>query len=55
MLIVLKIFAVSENRKGSDNKPISNEVWKELLETITEPNSTPKLYVMDAYLGANEK
>ncbi|NLL27582.1 MAG: phosphoenolpyruvate carboxykinase (ATP) [Bacteroidales bacterium] len=44
-----------ENRKGSDNKPISNEVWKELLETsVTELNSTPKLYVMDAYLGANE-
>lgn len=49
------IWWAGENRKGSDNKPISNEVWKELLETsVTELNSTPKLYVMDAYLGANE-
>lgn len=55
-LIVLKTFGgLAKNRKGSDNKPISNEVWKELLETsVTELNSTPKLYVMDAYLGANE-
>jgi phosphoenolpyruvate carboxykinase (ATP) len=42
------------NRKGSDNKPISQEVWNDLLENSVEQLSHKKLYVTDAYCGANE-
>jgi len=49
------IWWAGEGRKGSDNKPISQEVWQDLLTTSQkELNSNKKLYVMDAYLGANE-
>lgn len=42
------------NRKGSDNKPISPEVWKSLLANSCKQLSHKKLYVMDAYCGANK-
>ncbi|HBG69340.1 MAG: phosphoenolpyruvate carboxykinase (ATP) [Bacteroidetes bacterium GWF2_43_63] len=49
------IWWAGEGRKGSDNKPISPEIWQDLLATSQkELNSNSKLYVMDAYLGANE-
>ncbi len=48
------IWWATEGRKGSDNKPISEPVWNELLATGRKQLSGNKLYVMDAYLGANE-
>jgi len=41
-------------RKSSDNKPISEEVWKDLLATSRKQLSGKKLYVADAFCGANE-
>ena len=41
-------------RKGSDNKPISEEVWNDLLQTSLKQLDGKKLYVTDAYCGANE-
>jgi phosphoenolpyruvate carboxykinase (ATP) len=41
-------------RKGSDNKPISEEVWNDLLQTSLNQLDGKKLYVTDAYCGANE-
>ena len=40
-------------RKGSDNKPITEAVWKDLLNNNLEALSDKKLYVMDAFCGAN--
>ncbi len=42
------------NRKGSDNKPITDEVWESLLKLGQNQLSGKKLYVTDAYCGANE-
>jgi len=48
------IWWAGENRKGSDNKPISEDVWNDLLNTsLTELNGK-KLYVTDAFCGTNE-
>jgi phosphoenolpyruvate carboxykinase (ATP) len=41
-------------RKSSDNKPISEEVWKDLLATSQKQLNGKKLYVADAFCGANE-
>ena len=41
-------------RKGSDNKPISLEVWNDLLENSRKQLSGKRLYITDAYCGANE-
>lgn len=41
------------NRKGSDNKPISPEVWEDLLRLGQTQLSGKKLYVTDAFCGAN--
>lgn len=43
-----------EGRKGSDNKPISEEIWSELLNLSQTQLSGKKLYVTDAFCGANE-
>ena len=43
-----------KNRKGSDNKPISQKVWSDLLEIGRNQLSGKKLYVNDVYCGANE-
>lgn len=41
------------NRKGSDNKPISPAIWGELLSIGQKQLSGKKLYVTDAFCGAN--
>lgn len=38
----------------NDNKPTSAEVWKELKGLVTSQLSGKRLFVMDAFLGANE-
>ena len=39
----------------NDNKPITPEVWKELKQiALNELNGRKRLYVMDAFAGANE-
>ena len=40
-------------RKSSDNKPISEAVWKDLYNTSLQQLSGKKLYVMDGFAGAN--
>lgn len=40
-------------RKSSDNKPISEETWKDLYGTSLKQLSGKKLYVMDGFAGAN--
>ncbi|MCF8218360.1 MAG: phosphoenolpyruvate carboxykinase (ATP) [Bacteroidales bacterium] len=49
-----KIWWADPRRKGSDNKPITQEVWNDLKEIGKEQLSDSTLYVMDAYCGANE-
>ena len=44
----------NEQRKSSDNKPLSEEIWKELYENSTNQLSGKKLYVQDGFVGANE-
>ena len=44
----------STTGKGSDNKPISKEVWDSLKEISSKQLSNKKIYVMDVYCGANE-
>lgn len=41
-------------RKSSDNKPISEEVWEHLKGIAKNQLSSKKLYVTDAFCGANE-
>ena len=41
-------------KNRSDNKPISETVWKELTQTTLAQFQGKKLYVMDAFCGANE-
>ncbi len=48
------IWWAGPDRKGSDNKPISESVWQDLLTTSQNQLSGKKLYVTDAYCGANE-
>lgn len=42
-----------EGKKGSDNKPISQEVWEHLKQVSAQQLSGKKLYVVDSYCGAN--
>ena len=44
----------NEHRPASDNKPITEEVWDELLKISAEQLSGKVLYVQDGYAGANE-
>lgn len=39
---------------ANDNKPTTQEVWNDLKKTVTDQLSEKKLYVVDAYCGANE-
>lgn len=48
------IWWAGPNRKGSDNKPISEDIWKDLYSNSIEQLSGKKLYVTDVYCGANE-
>ncbi len=41
-------------RKSSDNKPISEEIWAHLKGIAKDQLSAKKLYVTDAFCGANE-
>lgn len=41
-------------RKSSDNKPISQEKWDYLYNLSVQQLSGKKLYVVDAFVGANE-
>jgi phosphoenolpyruvate carboxykinase (ATP) len=43
----------NNQRKASDNKPISEEVWSDLKDNTIEQLSGKKLYVQDGYAGAN--
>ncbi len=49
-----QIWWKQENRKGSDNKSISKETWNHLLGVSQKELSGNKLYVMDAFCGANK-
>lgn len=48
------VWWAGEGRKGSDNKPVSEETWNHLKNISQEQLSGKKLYVTDAYCGANE-
>ncbi len=48
------IWWAGPERKGSDNKPISEEIWSDLFKTSIDELNGKTLYVMDAYCGANE-
>ncbi len=48
------IWWAGPNRKGSDNKPVSETVWKALLEVSQKQLNNKKLYVTDAFCGTNE-
>ncbi len=48
------IWWADSQRNVSDNKPISEEVWADLLENGSSQLCGKKLYVTDAYCGANE-
>lgn len=43
----------NEQRKASDNKPVTEEVWKDLKKNTLVQLSGKKLYVEDGYAGAN--
>lgn len=47
------IWWAGPGRKGSDNKPISEAVWAELYRNSTAQLSGKRLYVQDAFCGAN--
>ena len=40
--------------KKNDNKPISQDVWSELKKVVIDQLSNKKLYVIDAFCGANK-
>lgn len=48
------IWWTNPERKGSDNKPISEDKWLFLKENSAKQLSGKKLYIMDVYAGANE-
>ncbi len=48
------IWWAGPNAKRSDNHPINEQVWGELKETTLQQFHGKKLYVMDAFCGANE-
>jgi len=44
----------TSDRTKNDNKPISQEIWSDLKENVLEELSEKKLYVVDAFCGANQ-
>lgn len=48
------IWWAAPNRKGSDNHALSEEKWNYLYQISADRLSGQKLYVMDAFAGANE-
>lgn len=47
------VWWAENGRKSSDNKPIDQEVWNHLKNISAQQLSGKKLYVVDAYCGAN--
>ena len=48
------VWWATPGKKGSDNKPISPEIWNHLKKLSEAQLSGKKIYVMDGYAGANE-
>jgi len=48
------IWWADPNKKGSDNKPISQEIWNHFKEISQKQLSGKNLYITDAYCGTNE-
>jgi len=48
------IWWANPGRKSSDNKPISQDVWKHLKTLASNQLSNKKLYVFDGFCGANK-
>jgi len=48
------VWWAAPDKNKSDNKPISKEVWNDLLNTSACQLTNKNLYVMDAFCGANE-
>lgn len=48
------VWWANTQRKSSDNKPISEDVWNHLTHISKNQLSGKKLYVTDAFCGANE-
>mgnify|MGYP002639664982 FL=1 len=44
----------NSKKAPNDNKPTTQEVWNDLKELVVEELSSKKLYVVDAFCGANE-
>ena len=44
----------NSDKAANDNKPISQDTWNALKETTVKQLSNKKLYVVDAFCGANE-
>ena len=44
----------NSSKAANDNKPISQDTWNALKETTVKQLSNKKLYVVDAFCGANE-
>lgn len=47
------VWWASPNRKGSDNHPITPELWKKLSDNSVRQLSGKDLYVQDGFVGAN--
>ena len=47
------VWWAENGRKSSDNKPIDQEVWNHLKDISAQQLSGKKLYIVDAYCGAN--
>ena len=45
----------SNEQAANDNKPISAEIWNDLKQQAADQLSGKRLFVVDAYCGANEK
>jgi phosphoenolpyruvate carboxykinase (ATP) len=48
------VWWAENEKKSSDNKPLSPEIWNHLLHIGTKQLSGKNLYVVDAFAGANE-
>jgi len=44
----------SSKESPNDNKPISQEIWSDVKEQVVDQLSNQKLYVVDAFCGANK-
>ncbi|MDR3048099.1 MAG: phosphoenolpyruvate carboxykinase (ATP) [Bacteroidales bacterium] len=50
----INVWWAALGKKGSDNKPISKEIWEHLKVLSTTELSGKPIYVMDGYCGAND-